>query len=144
MTFTETLFGGMLAIVILYYIFRAIRLSNFWCSLLSGAVGLVTFIAYGLTHGLVGDVVAIHIAFYTATAGVLGVFGKVSGSGIKLHWIPKIILSFFVTLVLLMALFLSISIYGLPNWASKFMPNTDKHKVHTNFSGTTNNTYFPD
>jgi len=144
MTFTETLFGGMLAIVILYYVSRTIGLSNYWSSLLSGVTGLVTFLGYGLTHGLEGDVVAIHIAFYTATAGVLGLFGKISESGIKLHWIPKIILTFFVTLILLMALFLSISIYGLPHWASKFMPNTNKQKVHTNFSGTTNNTYFPD
>jgi hypothetical protein len=144
MTFTETLFGGMLVIVILYFILRFLRLSNHWSAILSGVITLGAFLAHGISHGLVGDVVAIHVAFYSATTAVVGIFGKISSSGIKVHWIPKIIILFFVTLVMLMALFLSISIYGLPGWASNFVPNGNKQHVHTNFSGTTNNSGYSD
>ncbi len=136
MSFTETLFGGLLAVIVLYFVARRCGLSNYWSALLSGALPFLAYLGFCLTHGYEADVLAIHLVIFMATAGVLGVFSSTRKLGVKLHWAPKIILAFFVVLIFLMALFLTISLHGLPSWVSKLiMPDSGHHEIHTEFSG---------
>lgn len=142
MSFTETLFGGLIAVVILYFVARRAGLPNFWSALLSGGVPFLAYLVYCLKYGFHGDVLTIHLVVYWATAAVLGVFANAQKSRSKMHWAPKVLMSFFGTLVILMALFLSISMHGLPAWVSGWlMPNTDHHAIHTDFSGVTPNSH---
>lgn len=136
MSFTETLFGGLLAVVVLFLVAHRAGLSTYWSALLSGALPLLSYIGYSFSHGVEGDILAIHMAVFIATAGVLGVFANTGKKGEKMHWAPKLLLAFFIMLVFLMALFLSISLNGLPNWVSGWMmPGTMNHGSHTEFSG---------
>jgi hypothetical protein len=137
MSFTETLFGGLLSIVALYFILRRLGLSNYWSALIAGAVPWIAYIGYSMSHGFAGDVLAIHMAVFMATAGVLGVFGATQRKGEKMHWAPKLLIVFFVGLVAFNAMLLSVSMHGLPqsvfDW---FLPKPDKVvTVHTGFPG---------
>jgi hypothetical protein len=68
MSFTETLFGGLIAVVILYFVARRAGLPNFWSALLSGGVPFLAYLVYCLKYGFHGDVLTIHLVVYWATA----------------------------------------------------------------------------
>ncbi|MDP3483729.1 MAG: FixH family protein, partial [Sulfuricella sp.] len=83
-------------------------------------------------------VVALHLALYVATAIVLTLTGdrKAGASRQPMHWIPKIIIGFFLMLALLMAGFVSISMSGLPPSIAKWvMPDAGGKQIYTAFSG---------
>jgi nitrogen fixation protein FixH len=135
---TLTLFGGAALIALLYFGLRLAGVSNYWRGVISGALPTLAFIFYSLGHWPGADVVALHLAMYVATAIVLTLTGdrKAGGAQLPLHWIPKIIIGFFLTLVVLMASFVSIAISGLPPSIAKWtMPNVGGKQVYTAFSG---------
>lgn len=137
LTSTETLFGGLLAVAALFMVSRRVGLSNYWSGVLSGALPFMTYLGYSMTTWQGGDMLAIHLAVFMATAAVLGVFSAVrKGSKEKMHWAPKSIAIFFALLVVLNAILLSISSHGLPEKLSGwFLPNPDKQRLHTAFPG---------
>lgn len=136
MAFTETLFGGLLAIVALYFITRRLGLSNYWSAVLSGTFPFLAYLGYSLSHGFAGDVLAIHLAVFMATAGVLGVFGGAQRKQEKMHWAPKLLIAFFAFLVVFNAVLLTVSMHGLPNAIfGFFLPKHDSQVVHTAFPG---------
>lgn len=136
MPMTETLFGGVLLAALLFFTSRRLGLSAFWASILSGVLPFTLYLAYTKQHAVGGDVLTIHFAVYLATAGMLMVFGGMQKKRQKLHWAPRLIIGFFVALVVLQALLLSISIRGLPDSiAGIFLPNPNHIKMHTTFPG---------
>ena len=133
---TETLFGGILLAAVFFFITRRFGLSNFWAAVLSGLVPFIGYLYYSDQHAAAGDVMAIHFAVYLASAALLGVFGDLQRQQEKMHWAPRVIIGFFVVLVVLNALFLSISTRGLPDKVASFLlPNPTKERVHTAFPG---------
>jgi hypothetical protein len=137
MTFTQTLFGGLLLVVILYFLARRLGLSNYWSALLAGAIPFLAYLGFSMTYGFAGDVLTIHLVIYMATAGVLGVFGGMKRSKEGMHWAPKLLIAFFALLVVFNATLLSIAMNGLPvavfEW---FLPSSERSKtVHTVFPG---------
>jgi nitrogen fixation protein FixH len=135
---TVTLFGGAALIALLYFGLRLAGISNYWRGVISGALPTLGIMFYSLSHWPGADVVALHLALYVATAIVLTLTGdrKIGQPRQPLHWIPKIIIGFFLTLALMMAAFVSISISGLPpSIAQWFMPNAGDKPIYTAFSG---------
>lgn len=136
LTSTETLFGGLLAVMALFAIARKLGLSNYWSSVLGGALPFLVYLGYSSFVWQGGDMLAIHLAVFLATAAVLGVFGANRKEKEKMHWGPKLIAAFFGGLVVFMAVLLSISSHGLPDKLSGlFLPNPDKQRLHTAFPG---------
>lgn len=136
MAFTETLFGGLIAIVAFYFVGRRLALSNYWSALLSGAIPFLGYLGFSLSQGFAGDVLAIHLVVFMATAGVLGVFGAVQKKQEKMHWAPKLLIAFFAILVVFNAILLSVSMHGLPDAVFEFfLPKQDGQVVHTAFPG---------
>jgi hypothetical protein len=137
MTFTETLFGGLLAVIALYFLARRLRLSNYWSAFISGAVPFLGYLFYSLSTGFAGDVLTIHLVVFLATAGVLGVFGGMKRSKEGMHWAPKLLIAFFSLLVVFNATLLSIAMHGLPDFVFRwFLPKTEHTTaVHTGFPG---------
>lgn len=137
LTSTETLFGGLLAVAALFAVARRLGLSNYWSGVLGGTLPFMAYLGYSMMVWQGGDMLAIHLAVFMATAAVLGVFGAVrKGSKEKMHWAPKMIATFFALLVVLNAVLLSISSHGLPEKLSGwFLPNPDRQRLHTAFPG---------
>ena len=136
LTMTETLFGGLVVAALLFFVIRKVGLSNFWAGILSGVLPFIAYIAYSTQHWPGGDVLTIHFAVYLANAGLLIVFGGMQKKKEVMHWAPKLIITFFVCLVLLMAMLLSISSRGLPDRLARLiLPNPSNSQVHTGFPG---------
>lgn len=136
LSMTETLFGGILAAALLFFAMRKAGLSNFWAGILSGVLPFIAYIIYSTKHWAGGDVLTIHFAVYLANAGLLIVFGGMQKKKESMHWAPKLIIGFFISLVLLNALFLSISTRGLPDFLARIiLPNPSEKQVHTGFPG---------
>jgi nitrogen fixation protein FixH/small basic protein len=134
---TETLFGGLILAAALFFVTRRLGLSNFWAGVLSGLLPFLMYLTYASQHWAGGDVLAIHFAVFLANAGVLTVFGSLQQKKQSMHWAPRVIIGFFIFLVILNAVLLSIASRGLPNSITSFiLPNPDKQKVHTAFPGT--------
>lgn len=135
-TMTETLFGGLIVAAILFFTTRALGLSNFWAGILSGLAPFIAYLFYAKQHWAGGDVLTIHFAVYLANAGLLIAFGGMQKNKQRLHWAPKLIIGFFILLVLLNAIFLSISMRGLPaQFTALFLPKQEADTVHTAFPG---------
>jgi hypothetical protein len=135
-TMTETLFGGIVAAAVLFFSVRKLGLSNFWAGILSGILPFIAYLFYCSKHWAGGDVLTIHFAVYLANAGLLIVFGGMQRKKERMHWAPRLIIAFFVGLVVLNAIFLSISTRGLPDALARvFLPNPAEKEVHTGFPG---------
>jgi nitrogen fixation protein FixH len=135
MTMTQTLFGGMLAVILIFFVGRRLGLSAYWSGLLAGLLPFLGYLGFGAEgHG--GDVLAIHFVVFLATAAVMGVFSATSKKKEKMHWGPKVIILFFVFLALLNAALLSVATHGLPAWLTDLvLPSENKEPVHTVFPG---------
>lgn len=138
MTITETLFGGLLAVVALYFVARRLAIANYWSAILAGGLPFLAYLGYRMPQGLEGDVLAIHLAVFIATAGVLGIFGgmrRKQGGG--MHWAPKLLIAFFATLVVFNALLLTIAMHGVPDFVFDWVaPHSPRHtKIHSGFPG---------
>lgn len=136
LSLTETLFGGVLFSAVMFFTVRRLGLSNFWAGILSGLLPFMAYIYYSTKFWSGGDVLAIHFAVYLANAGLLIVFGGMQHNKEKLHWVPRVIVIFFIGLVVLNAVFLSLSTRGLPDRLAKsWLPNPAQGNVHTGFPG---------
>jgi hypothetical protein len=133
---TETLFGGLLVAAVLFFVVRKAGLSNFWAGIISGVLPFIAYIAYSTQHWPGGDVLTIHFAVYLANAGLLIVFGGMQKNKQSMQWAPNLIIGFFLGLVVLNAIFLSVATRGLPDLLTRsILPNPANRQVHTGFPG---------
>lgn len=136
LTTTETLFGGLLIVVAIFFTGRRFGLSHYWSGILSGSLPFLAYLGYSARHWPGGDVLAIHLVVFMATAGVMGVFGNAQRKKEKMHWAPKAFIIFFSLLVVFNAVLLSVATHGLPAaLTSWILPNPDQEKVNTVFPG---------
>jgi FixH len=136
MTMTETLFGGLLSVTFIFFVARRLRLSNYWSAVLGGSLPFLAYLGYSANHWQGGDVIAIHLVVFMATAAVLGVFNSMQRRREKMHWAPRLLIAFFVMLAISMAIFVSIASNGLPPSIAKYiLPNVDGRVMHTGFPG---------
>lgn len=136
MGFTETLFGGLIAVVVVFTLGRLFRLSNYWSAVLGALLPFLAYLAYSAQNWPGGDVLAIHLVVFLATSAVLGVFNSIRTHREKLHWGPKLIIGFFVGLVIFNATLLSIALHGLPPSVARwFMPHQENRRLYTGFPG---------
>lgn len=135
----ESLFGGAFTIVVLYFLLRAFGVSNYWRGVISGIVPVIGYLGLSTTNWPGGDVISMHMAVYLATATVLTVIGARKQAEMKrMHWGPKVIMGFFLTLFVIDGTLLVVSGQGVPQAVAKWMlPPAKKttHTAHTAFSG---------
>lgn len=137
MTLTESLFGGLLAVVLIYFAGRRFGLSTYWSGMLGGGLPFLVYLGLMADGWPGGDVLAIHLVVFMATAAVLAVFDHARQKKEKMHWAPKLIIGFFVLLALINAALLSIATHGLPDIVTqRMLPHQgDGTRVHTVFPG---------
>ncbi|MBZ0105757.1 MAG: FixH family protein [Sulfuricella denitrificans] len=135
----QTLFGGALLIIVLYYLLRLFGVSNYWRGVISGTISVTAYLGLSVIKWPGGDVVSMHMAVFLATATVLTlVGGRRTEDKRKLHWGPKVIIGFFLLLFVIDGGLLMISGQGVPASVAKwFLPPAKKSSTsaHTAFSG---------
>lgn len=134
---TSTLFGGMVLIAVIYFALRMVGVSNYWRGVISGVIPTLTIMVYSMSHWPGGDMMALHLALYVATATVLTLSGSAkAAAGSRMHWIPALFIAFFIALAVVMAAFLNVAMHGLPPSVAKWvLPNAKDKPVYTAFSG---------
>ncbi len=135
----QTLFGGALLIIALYYLLRAFGVSNYWRSVISGTFSVTAYLAISVMKWPGGDVVSMHMAVFLSTATVLALIGaRQPGVAKRLHWGPKLIIGFFLLLFVIDGGLLMISGQGVPPSVAKWLLPPAKNSIkppHTAFSG---------
>ncbi len=128
----QTLFGGALLIIILYYLLRAIGVGNYWRGVISGIVSITAYLAISIAKWPGGDVVSMHMAVFLATATVLTLIGARKPGAVKqLHWGPKTIIGFFLVLFVIDGGLLMISGQGVPPAVAKWLLPPAKKYLHS-------------
>lgn len=135
---TLTLFGGLIAVLAVFSVARMLKASAELAGLLAAGVPLLAYIStlLGQWPGL--DVVAIHFSLFIAAAFILAVFSRYRSKQGRMHWVPKMLIGFFVVLAVINASLLYIATNGLPGGvAGLVLPGNNSASLHTGFSGTT-------
>ena len=131
-----TLFGGLLAVLVLYAIGGRIR--NLPPILRAVLAGLIPLLAYfllivGRWPGL--DVVAMHISVFLAAGLVLHAVTQFRRRSGGMHWVPKLLIAFFLGLVVVNGSLLYIATKGLPEPLGRWWLGSDGGAVYSGFSG---------
>lgn len=132
-----TIFGGMLLTVLLYAAARGLRLSNFWAAVLACGVPTFAYLAYAVALWPGLDVVTLHVIAYPTVAVLLfQLYGEKAGQQQGVHWAPKLMVGFFVTITVVFGAFVYIAGKGLPPaLASLLLPGVKDKTIHTGFAG---------
>lgn len=132
-----TLFGGALAIVLLYWLLGFTPLPRYWRVVLPTGLAFAAYIAYALIVWPGLDVLAMHVAVYVITGALLAVGGAKRGQAPrKLQLIPALFIGFFALLFVLYAGFIYLASHGLPDGvARRVLPRGGEGQTNTAFPG---------
>jgi len=132
-----TLSGGLVAVLVLYLIGGAIRsLPAILRALLAGLIPLLGYfvLIVGRWPGL--DVVAMHISVFLAAGLVLYAVSQFRRRSTgRMHWAPKLLIAFFLGLVVVNGSLLYIATKGLPEPLARWWLGSDGGAVYSGFSG---------
>jgi nitrogen fixation protein FixH len=132
-----TLSGGLAAVFSLYVLGGAIRnLPPMLRALLAGLLPLLAYfvLIVGRWPGL--DVVAIHISVFLAAGLVLYAVTQLRSRSVgRMHWAPKLLIAFFMGLVVINGTLLYIATKGLPDPIARWWLGSDGTAVYSGFSG---------
>jgi nitrogen fixation protein FixH len=132
-----SLLGGLAAVFVLYAMGGAIRgLPPILRALLAGLIPLLVYFALivGRWPGL--DVVAMHISIFLAAGLVLFAVTQFRQHSVgRMHWAPKLLIAFFLGLVVVNGSLLYIATKGLPDPLARWWLGSDGRAVYSGFSG---------
>lgn len=137
MTLLITVFGGMLLTVLLYGAARFLKLSNFWAAVAAAGLPSLAYLVFAAQVWPGLDVVTLHIVTYPTVAVLLfQMYAHKPGRDLTVHWVPKLLIAFFVVITVLYGGFVYIAGQGLPPaLARMLLPDTQGKNIHTGFAG---------
>jgi nitrogen fixation protein FixH len=132
-----TLFGGLAAVFALYAVGGLIRnVPPMLRAVLAGLIPLLGYFVFivGRWPGL--DVVAMHISVFLAAGLVLFAVSQFRRrSAGHMHWVPKLLVAFFIGLVVVNGSLLYIATKGLPEPIGRWWLGSEGGAVYSGFSG---------
>jgi hypothetical protein len=137
MNLMVTIFGGIVVTALLYGLGRRAKLSNFWAAVVAAGLPSVAYIIYAIQNWSGLDVLTIHVVAFPTVAILLSqLYGEKGERPGHMHWAPKLLITFFVLLTMLLSGFVYIAGQGLPpSIAHWVLPNIEGKTVHTGFAG---------
>ncbi len=132
-----TIFGGMLLTALLYGAARLIKLSNFWAAVVAAGLPSTAYLIYAFSHWPGLDVVTMHVVAYpTVSLLFYLLYERKPGKDLHVHWVPQLLIGFFVILTVLLGGFVYVAVNGLPSaLAERLLPNAKGKTLHTGFAG---------
>lgn len=136
MSLLITIFGGMLLTALLYGAGRLFRLPNFWAAVLAAGLPSLAYLIFAFAYWPGLDVVTMHVVAYPTVSVLLFQLYSRRAGQVAVHWVPKLLIVFFVALTVLLGGFVYIAVNGLPPaLAARLLPNAEGKIVHTAFAG---------
>ena len=132
-----SIFGGMLLTALLYWGARFIKLSNFWSAVAAAGLPVFAYLIYAVSRWPGLDVVTLHLVTYpTISVLLFQMYEKKPGSDPGVHWVPKLLIAFFVVITIVLGGFVYIAGHGLPPALAQWLlPNAKGKTLHTGFAG---------
>jgi hypothetical protein len=132
-----SIFGGMLLTTLLYGAGRYLKLSNFWAAVAAAGLPGAAYLVYAFVNWPGLDVVTLHVVTYPTVAVLLfQLYVHKPGNEMGVHWVPKLLIGFFVVITVVLGGFVYIAGNGLPPaLAEVFLPNAKGKILHTGFPG---------
>ncbi len=132
-----SIFGGMVLTVILFGAVRAMRLSSFWAAVISAGLPSLAYMLYSIAAWPGLDVLTIHVvAFPTVALLLFQMGGMKDAPAEKIHWVPKLLVAFFVLITGVLGTFVYIAGNGVPpSVAQWLLPNAAGKSIYTGFAG---------
>lgn len=132
-----TIFGGMLLTALLYGVARLVRLSNFWAAVAAAGLPSAAYLLYAFAAWPGLDVVTMHVVAYPTVSLLFFLLNeRKPGKDLHVHWVPKLLIGFFVTLTVILGSFVYVAGNGLPPaLAQRLLPNAMGKTLHTGFAG---------
>lgn len=132
-----SIFGGMLLTALLYGAARFIKLSNFWAAVAAASLPSVAYLFYAVANWPGLDVVTLHvIAFPTVAVLLFQLYENKPGKAPHVHWVPKLLITFFIVITVVLGGFVYVAGNGLPPaLAEVLLPNARGKTLHTGFAG---------
>jgi len=132
-----TIFGGIVLTALLFGLLRTFRLSNFWAAVLSAALPSFAYMIYSVARWPGLDVLTMHVVAYPTVSLLLYQIGGSKDAPYQgIHWAPKLMIGFFVTLTIILGGFVYIAGNGVPpSVAQWLLPNAQGKTIHTGFAG---------
>ncbi|NTV94659.1 MAG: hypothetical protein HGA75_04495 [Thiobacillus sp.] len=137
MSLLISIFGGMLLTAVLYAAGRLGRLSNYWSAVAAAAAPSFAYLVYAVGHQVGLDTVTLHVIAYPTVAVLLGMTNSEKAKRQStVHWAPKLLIGFFLALMVIMASFVYIAGQGVPPAVAQLLlPDIAGKNVHTGFAG---------
>jgi hypothetical protein len=132
-----SIFGGMLLTVLLYGAARLIKLSNFWAAVAAAGLPSAAYLLYAVANWPGLDVVTLHvIAYPTVSVLLFQLYENKPGKDLHVHWVPRLLIAFFVVITVVLGGFVYVAGHGLPPaLAERLLPNAKGKSLHTGFAG---------
>ncbi|MDP2433654.1 MAG: FixH family protein [Pseudomonadota bacterium] len=132
-----SIFGGMLLTALLYGAARLVKLSNFWAAVAAAGLPSAAYLFYAFYNWSGLDVVTMHVVAYPTVALLLYVlYESRPGKELHVHWVPQLLIGFFLLLTLVLGGFVYIAGHGLPPaLAERLLPNAKGKTLYTGFAG---------
>ena len=132
-----SIFGGMLLTVLLYGAARLVKLSNFWAAVAAAGLPSAAYLFYAVANWPGLDVVTLHVVTYpTVSVLLFQLYENKPGKDLHVHWVPKLLIGFFVVITVVLGGFVYIAGHGLPPaLAERLLPDAKGKTLHTGFAG---------
>jgi nitrogen fixation protein FixH len=140
-TLLLSLGGGVLAELTAFFLLtRVLRLNGRAAAASIALLAILFYVPWGVLNWPGADVFAIHLAVYLTVAYALGLVGSRVGKG--WHWAPAVIVGFFVVVVVINVVFLSVADRGITGLFSRVLPEPRVGEVaDSRFPGTVSHDY---
>lgn len=140
-TLITTIGAGVLAELLVFFLLT--RLFSLTAKTAAGIIAMSVLLLYvpiGIITWPGADVFSIHLAIYLTTAYAMGLIGSQKGRG--WHWGPAIIVTFFIFVVVINVVFVSVSEQGISGIFKEILPEPRGGGVaDSQFPGTVANNY---
>lgn len=132
-----SIFGGMLLTALLYRAARLVKLSNFWAAVVAAGLPSAAYLFYAFYNWSGLDVVTMHVvAFPTVALLFYMLYESKPGKDLHVHWVPQLLIGFFILLTVVLGGFVYIAGHGLPPaLAERLLPNAKGKTLYTGFAG---------
>lgn len=121
--------GAALLVLLNLGLVRFAKVSAQWAAAVSALATIGLYVPYAILRWPGGDIFAIHLAIYLLVSLACGMLLGRRGNG--LHWAPALLISFFILVAVMGAIFIALAERGAPTWVQNWLFPTPANQRQT-------------